>query len=93
MILSTHLLSEDCEEEDVVNLYKCLLNNLLTLFGETSLARAASREILKDIIHVLISTLLDENLIKLYEGPQVIRCVNKLMLNVMEKSDRNNVLG
>ena len=93
MILSTHLISEACEEEDIINLYKCLLNTLLTLFAESTLARAISREILKDVIHVFICTLLDDNLIKLYEGPQVIRCINKLMLNVVEKPDRNNVLG
>lgn len=93
MILSTHLVSDACQEEDVINLYKCIFNNLLTLFSEPSLARAIPKEIVKDVIHVMISTLLDENLIKLDEGPQVIRCINKLMLNVTEKPDRNHVLG
>jgi transcriptional regulator CtsR len=93
MILSTHLVSDAYQEEEIIILYKCIFNNLFTLLLEPTLARAIPKEILKDVIHVMISTLLDENLIKLYEGPQVIRCINKLMLNITEKPDRNHVLG
>ncbi|CAB4000234.1 Cytoskeleton-associated 5 [Paramuricea clavata] len=93
MILSTHLVSDAYQEEDVINVYKSIFNNFFALLLEPMLARAIPKEILKDVIHVMISTLLDENLIKLYEGPQVIRCVNKLMLYITEKPDRNHVLG
>ncbi|XP_028404850.1 cytoskeleton-associated protein 5-like isoform X2 [Dendronephthya gigantea] len=93
MILSTHLVSDAYQEEDIINLYKCIFNNLFTLLGEPILARAIPKEILKDVIHVMISTLLDENLVSLYEGPQVIRCLNILMLHITEKPNRNHLLG
>ena len=93
MILSTHLVSDAYQEEDIINLYKCIFNNLFTLLAEPTLARAIPKEILKDMIHVMISTLLDENLICLYEGPQVIRCLNTLILHITEKPDRNHLLG
>ena len=93
MILSTHLLSDSHQEEDVINLYKAIFSSYFTLFADSTLARAIPKEILKDLIHVMITTLLDQNLIKLYEGPQVIRCVNKLMLNITEKPNRNYILG
>lgn len=93
MILSTHLASDACQEQDVINLYKSIFNNLFSLVLEPKLARAIPKEILKDVIHVLLNTLLDENLIKLDESPQVIRCVNKLMLYLTDKPDRNHVIG
>ena len=92
-MLSTHLVSGACQEKDVTDLYKCIFNNLLTLFSDPILARAIPKEIVKDVIHVMLSTLLDENLNKLDESAQVIRCINGLMLNVTEKPDRNHVLG
>jgi hypothetical protein len=92
MILSTHLVSDAYEEKEIINLYKCIFNNFFNILLEPTLAREIPKEILKDLIHVMISTLPDENLIKLVEGPQVIRCVNKLMLHFTAKPDKNHIL-
>ena len=93
MILSTHLVSDTYDEDVIIELYKRIFSNFFSLLNEPTLARAIPKEIVKDVIHVMISTLLDENVIKMEEGPQVIRCINKLMINITERPDKNHVLG
>ncbi|KAL3842600.1 hypothetical protein ACJMK2_020593 [Sinanodonta woodiana] len=93
MVYSTHMGDEQASSEDVVRLYRCLLGTLLALFQNTNLAVRASRDILKDLINNLVTILLDNRLVELEEGPQVIRTVNVMVVKIVEKSDHTNILS
>lgn len=47
---------------------------------------------LKDLMHGLITLMLDSRIEDLEEGQQVIRSVNLLVVKVLEKSDQTNIL-
>ncbi|XP_010023181.1 PREDICTED: cytoskeleton-associated protein 5 isoform X2 [Nestor notabilis] len=66
---------------------------LAQLFQIESLAREASTGVLKDLMHGLITLMLDSRLEDLEEGEQVIRSVNLLVVKVLEKSDQTNILS
>lgn len=56
------------------------------------LAREASMGVLKDLMHGLITLLLDPRVEDIEEGQQLIRSVNLLVIKVMERSDQTNIL-
>uniref|UniRef100_A0A8C0GTM9 TOG domain-containing protein n=1 Tax=Chelonoidis abingdonii TaxID=106734 RepID=A0A8C0GTM9_CHEAB len=66
---------------------------LAQLFQMESLAREASTGVLKDLMHGLITLMLDSRVEDLEEGQQVIRSVNLLVVKVLEKSDQTNILS
>nr|DBA17482.1 TPA: hypothetical protein GDO54_002918 [Pyxicephalus adspersus] len=63
------------------------------LFQMESLAREASTGVLKDLMHGLITLMLDSRVEDLEEGQQVVRSVNLLVVKVLEKSDQTNILS
>ncbi|XP_074005798.1 cytoskeleton-associated protein 5 isoform X2 [Numenius arquata] len=69
------------------------IKGLAQLFQIESLAREASTGVLKDLMHGLITLLLDSRVEDLDKGVQVIRSVNLLVLKVLEKSDQTNMLS
>lgn len=62
------------------------------LFSMESLAREASMGVLKDLMHGLITLMLDGRVEDIKDGQQVIRSVNLLVIRVLEKSDKTNML-
>lgn len=57
-----------------------------------SLAREASMGVLKDLMHGLITLMLDSRVEDVEDGTQVIRSVNLLVIRVLEKSDQTNMI-
>ncbi|XP_010190132.1 PREDICTED: cytoskeleton-associated protein 5 isoform X2 [Mesitornis unicolor] len=66
---------------------------LAQLFQIESLAREASTGVLKDLMHGLITLMLDSRIEDLEDSEQVIRSVNLLVVKVLEKSDQTNILS
>ena len=48
--------------------------------------------VLKDLMHGLITLMLDARVEDVEEGQQLIRSVNLLVVQVLEKSDQTNIL-
>uniref|UniRef100_A0A665WER4 Cytoskeleton associated protein 5 n=1 Tax=Echeneis naucrates TaxID=173247 RepID=A0A665WER4_ECHNA len=65
---------------------------LAQLFAMESLAREASMGVLKDLMHGLITLMLDSRVEDIEDGQQVIRSVNLLVIRVLEKSDQTNMI-
>lgn len=57
------------------------------MFRCKALATSASSGVLKDLFHILITILLDQRLMDLDEGPQIVRSVNVMMVNIVQRSD------
>jgi len=62
------------------------------LFSMESLAREASMGVLKDLMHGLITLMLDGRVEDIEDGQQLIRSVNLLVVRVLERSDQTNIL-
>lgn len=62
------------------------------LFSMESLAREASMGVLKDLMHGLVTLMLDSRVEDIEDGQQLIRSVNLLMVRVLERSDQTNIL-
>lgn len=62
------------------------------LFSMESLAREASIGVLKDLMHGLMTLMLDSRVEDIEDGQQLIRSVNLLMVRVLERSDQTNIL-
>ena len=56
------------------------------------MGKDASAGVLKDLFHVLITVLLDRRLMNLEEGPQIVRSVNVLVVNIVQRSDKTAVM-
>ncbi|XP_057691875.1 cytoskeleton-associated protein 5 isoform X1 [Corythoichthys intestinalis] len=93
LIYNTHMADERLDKEDIFKLYRCILSNMLSLFSLESLAREASMGVLKDLMHGLITLILDSRVEDTEEGQQVIRSVNLLVVRVLEKSDQTNIIS
>uniref|UniRef100_A0A8C5UDW9 Cytoskeleton associated protein 5 n=1 Tax=Malurus cyaneus samueli TaxID=2593467 RepID=A0A8C5UDW9_9PASS len=92
LIYNTHMADEKLDKDEIVRLYSCIIGSMITLFQIESLAREASTGVLKDLMHGLITLMLDSRVEDLEEGEQVIRSVNLLVVKVLEKSDQTNIL-
>ncbi|XP_069595029.1 cytoskeleton-associated protein 5 isoform X6 [Ranitomeya imitator] len=93
LVYNTHMADERLDKEDIVRLYSCIIGNMISLFQMESLAREASTGVLKDLMHGLITLMLDSRVEDLEEGQQVVRSVNLLVVKVLEKSDQTNILS
>uniref|UniRef100_A0A8C3CPN3 Cytoskeleton associated protein 5 n=1 Tax=Cairina moschata TaxID=8855 RepID=A0A8C3CPN3_CAIMO len=92
LIYNTHMADEKLDKDEIVKLYSCIIGSMISLFQIESLAREASTGVLKDLMHGLITLMLDSRVEDLEEGEQVIRSVNLLVVKVLEKSDQTNIL-
>uniref|UniRef100_A0A1A7WRM3 Cytoskeleton associated protein 5 n=1 Tax=Iconisemion striatum TaxID=60296 RepID=A0A1A7WRM3_9TELE len=90
---STHLADERVDKRDVIKLYSCIIGSLLSLFSMEALAREASMGVLKDLMHGLITLMLDSRVEDVEDGTQVIRSVNLLVIRVLEHSDQTNMIS
>ena len=69
-----------------------MLRFLLQMFQSESLGKNASRDVLKDIVHNLLTIMLDSRLQELEDGRQVVRSVNIMIVKIVEKSDPTNIM-
>ncbi|KAI4823326.1 hypothetical protein KUCAC02_011919, partial [Chaenocephalus aceratus] len=76
LIYSTHMADDRLDKRDIIKL----------LFSIESLAREASMGVLKDLMHGLITMMLDARVEHIRDGQQVIRSVNLMVTRVLEKS-------
>uniref|UniRef100_A0A8C5CAA3 TOG domain-containing protein n=1 Tax=Gadus morhua TaxID=8049 RepID=A0A8C5CAA3_GADMO len=90
---NTHMADERLDKKDIFKLYSCIIGNMLSLFFMESLAREASMGVLKDLMHGLITLMLDGRVEDIEDGQQLIRSVNLLMVRVLERSDQTNILS
>ncbi|XP_056106843.1 cytoskeleton-associated protein 5 isoform X4 [Rhinichthys klamathensis goyatoka] len=93
LIYNTHMADDRLDKKDIFKLYSCIIGNMLSLFSMESLAREASMGVLKDLMHGLITLMLDSRVEDIEDGQQLIRSVNLLMVRVLEKSDQTNILS
>uniref|UniRef100_A0A8C0BW16 Cytoskeleton associated protein 5 n=1 Tax=Buteo japonicus TaxID=224669 RepID=A0A8C0BW16_9AVES len=93
LIYNTHMADEKLDKDEIVKLYSCIIGSMISLFQIESLAREASTGVLKDLMHGLITLMLDSRVEDIEEGEQVIRSVNLLVVKVLEKSDQTNILS
>ncbi|XP_044126163.1 cytoskeleton-associated protein 5 isoform X1 [Bufo gargarizans] len=93
LVYNTHMADERLDKDDIIRLYSCIIGNMISLFQMESLAREASTGVLKDLMHGLITLMLDTRGEDLEEGQQVVRSVNLLVVKVLEKSDQTNILS
>ncbi|XP_049429948.1 cytoskeleton-associated protein 5 isoform X1 [Epinephelus fuscoguttatus] len=93
LIYSTHMADDRLDKKDLIKLYSCIIGNMLSLFSMEALAREASMGVLKDLMHGLITLLLDDRVEDIEDGQQVIRSVNLLVTRVLEKSDQTNMIS
>ncbi|KAK7477171.1 hypothetical protein BaRGS_00031556, partial [Batillaria attramentaria] len=93
MAHSTHMGDPEVSGDDVVKLYRCLLSTLLQLFQISSLGKKASKDVLRDLMTSLVTVLLDDRLMEVEDGPQVVRSVNLTVVRIVEKADPTNIMG
>lgn len=83
---------EETEEGKVTELYSSIIHCLISLFQVDSLAQETSAGVLKDLINILVTLLLDSPAGDLPEGQEITPSVNLLMTQVLERSDQTRVL-
>ncbi|XP_030635140.1 cytoskeleton-associated protein 5 [Chanos chanos] len=93
LIYNTHMADDKLDKKDIFKLYSCIIGNMLSLFSMESLAREASMGVLKDLMHGLITLMLDSRVEDIEDGQQLIRSVNLLVVRVLERSDQTNILS
>ncbi|XP_017297361.1 cytoskeleton-associated protein 5 isoform X2 [Kryptolebias marmoratus] len=93
LINSRYLAHDRVDKRDVIKLYSCIIGNMLSLFSVEPLAKEASVGVLKDLMHGLITLMLDSRVEDVEDGTQVIRSVNLLVIRVLEHSDQTNMIS
>ncbi|KAK6191581.1 hypothetical protein SNE40_003232 [Patella caerulea] len=93
MVYSTCMGDENTPRDDIIRLYRCLLCTLLATFQHEECAKKTSKDILKDILNSLVTILLDNRLMDLDEGPQVVRSVNVTVIKIVKNADFTNIMS
>jgi len=93
MAYSKHIADDDIPKNDVIRLYKAIFATLFSIFSNDTLSQATSKDILKDLITITVTILLDQSLVDLDDGPQVIRTVNKLTIKIVENSNHTQTMS
>ncbi|XP_070200256.1 cytoskeleton-associated protein 5-like isoform X2 [Littorina saxatilis] len=93
MAHSTHMSDPEVSPNDVVRLYRCLLSTLLQIFQSSTLAHKASKDVVRDVMTSLVTLMLDDRLMDIHDGPQVVRSVNLTVVRIVEHADCTNVMG
>uniref|UniRef100_A0ABM5FVF0 Cytoskeleton-associated protein 5-like n=1 Tax=Pogona vitticeps TaxID=103695 RepID=A0ABM5FVF0_9SAUR len=83
---------EEMRREQVIQLYRCVVGDMISLFQVEELAREASAGVLKDLLSSLITLLLDSPVEELQEAQKIAQSVSFLITKVLEKSDHNRIL-
>ncbi|KAG6931921.1 cytoskeleton associated protein 5 [Chelydra serpentina] len=88
-------IDEILKQEDKAEAMSGHINQFLiaTLRQTESLAREASTGVLKDLLHSLITLILDSLVEDLEEGQEVIQSINLLMKKVLEQSDQTRIFS
>ncbi|XP_013397900.1 cytoskeleton-associated protein 5-like, partial [Lingula anatina] len=93
MAHTKHMGDPNTDSEDVITLCRALLGTLLELFQSKVLSKVASRDVLKELISMMVTILLDRRLEDFSEGPQLMRSVNVMVVKIVEKSNSTNVMS
>ncbi|XP_062439029.1 cytoskeleton-associated protein 5-like [Rhea pennata] len=82
---------EKMEKDQVILLCSCIIQAMMSLFQEERLAQEASIEVLKDVIHNLITLMLHSLVGDLEEDQKFIQSINLLLKRILEKSDQTRI--
>uniref|UniRef100_A0A8C4JJR9 TOG domain-containing protein n=1 Tax=Dromaius novaehollandiae TaxID=8790 RepID=A0A8C4JJR9_DRONO len=82
---------EKMEKDQVILLCSCIIQAMMSLFQEERLAQEASMEVLKDVIHNLITLMLHSLVGDLEEDQKLIQSINLLLKRILEKSDQTQI--
>ena len=93
ILFSRHIEDKSNSPEELERLLKLLLGGNYTLFEKPCYATVVSKSVIKDVIYTYICILSEETLSKFQETDRAIRCVNKIVLRVVNNTNKNNVLG
>ena len=69
---------------------KYVLNTMMQVFQEPTLAASVGQENERATVAALLERLLDANVPKMEEGPQLVKALNVLMLKLLEHCPRTN---
>ncbi|KAJ7324637.1 hypothetical protein JRQ81_017657 [Phrynocephalus forsythii] len=84
---------EEMRREQVIQLYRCVVGSMISLFQVDLLAQEASAGVLKDLLSSLITLLLDSPVEELQEAQKIAQSVSFLITKVLEKSDHHHILS
>ncbi|XP_066968382.1 cytoskeleton-associated protein 5 isoform X2 [Macrobrachium rosenbergii] len=93
LVLNTKMATPTVNKEECIKIYRSLTNCVMMIFNNKSLGTRATRDVLKDVVHVLINILLDPRLAQLEDGPQIMRAINVLVVRIVEKAQFTNVFS
>ncbi|RWS28250.1 cytoskeleton-associated protein 5-like protein [Leptotrombidium deliense] len=93
LILQKHMDDETIPKAKVIDLYKVITSTIDSIFKNSTLGKKASRDVLKDLITVILTILIDPRVTELSEGPNIIRTVNMLATCIITSSDSTNMLS
>ncbi|KAM9184366.1 cytoskeleton-associated protein 5-like [Mergus octosetaceus] len=82
---------EKCEKDQIILRCKGVIQAMMFLFQEKKLAQEASMEVLKDVMHNLLTLMLEFLEGDREEDQKLIQSINVLMRRVLEKSDQTRI--
>lgn len=74
-----------------MRIFKYVTMVLMSVYQQTELTCKASVSSLHDLVHIIISILLDDQVQKLPDSSQLIRALNILTVKIVERSDHTNI--
>ena len=92
-VLNTKMAADNYNVKDVTRLLQFVTMVLMSMYHHQDLTKKASMSTLHDLLHVIISILLEPKVQQLPEpdGGQLIRALNVLTVKILDRSDSTNV--
>lgn len=90
-VLNNKMRTDNCNAKEVTRLFQYLTMVLMSTYHHAELTRHASTSALHDLLHVIISILLEPKMEQLPDGAQLLRALNVLTVKIVDRSDHTNI--
>ncbi|XP_076003140.1 cytoskeleton-associated protein 5-like isoform X2 [Genypterus blacodes] len=93
LIHSTHMSNRSISQDEISNLYSCIIGSIITMLDIDVLAREVSSGVLKDLVDSMLTVMLDPRVQELRNGQQIISVVNILLGRLFTKPEQANLFS
>ena len=83
--------TDNCDPGEVMRVFQYLTMVLMSMYHNGDITKTASTAAIHDLVHAIISVLLEPEVAGFPQGAQLIRALNVLTVKIVDRSDHTNI--
>merc|ERR1719507_369479 len=90
-VLKNKMKTDNCDPGEVMRVFQYLTMVLMSMYHNGDIPKTASPAAIHDLVHAIISVLLEPEVAGFPQGAQLIRALNVLTVKIVDRSDHTNI--